>query len=137
MKMGSIDQSARIRNYIISGSFIIITILAIAFFLSMFLMMWGGFQANNTSIWSECRNGSANVFISTNEDLKNVKCVALDKEFFSDPEINIGDLPKNSEDVCRFKIAENTTEPLRFEVWYNGEVKREVCNWQQYPEYFD
>ena len=100
-------------------------------------MMWGVFKTDNTGIWSECRNGSANVFISANDDLKNVKCVALDKEFFPESEINIGDLSKNSEDVCRFKTAENITEPLRFEVWYNGEVKREVCNWQQYTEYID
>lgn len=90
------------------------------------------FGSSPVNIWSECRNDSANVFIGANENLKNVKCVALDKEFFDNQEIVIGDLSKDDEDVCRFRLSKHTLEPLRFEVWYNGKVKREVCDWQHY-----
>ncbi len=84
------------------------------------------------NVWSECEGQSANVFIGANGDLQNVKCVALDRELFAEPEIaTVGDMSKNDEDVCRFKLKGNTTEPLKFEVRYNdGKVRREVCNWQ-------
>ena len=135
MKMESNNQSAKIRNYTIAGFFIILTILATVFFLKIFLFMGSGASPINTR--SVCRNDSANVFIGANENLKNVKCVALDKKFFTESEIIIGNLVKNDEDVCRFKLAVNTTQPLRFEVWYNGKVKRDVCEWQHYPRYID
>lgn len=95
------------------------------------------FSKTPANIWSECRNDSANVFIGANDDLKNVKCIALDNEFFDNPEIVIGDLAKDDEDVCRFKLSKTTEEPLRFEVWYNGKVKREVCDWQHYTKGID
>ncbi len=95
------------------------------------------FETPSANIWSECGNDSANVFIGANKDLKNVKCVALDREFFGNPEIVISDLAKGDEDVCRFELLKNTRKPLRFEVWYNGRVKREVCEWQHYPGYID
>lgn len=115
--------------------FIILTILAVVCFLKIFVFWSSG--ATPVNIQSECRNNSAYVFIGANEDLKDVKCVALDIEYVVNPEIAIGDLSKNDEDVCRFKLSRNTTEPLRFEVWYNGEVKREVCKWQHYTRYVD
>lgn len=91
----------------------------------------GGRGGEPANIWSECREQSANVFIGANGNgLQNVRCVALDRELFAEPEIAIGDMSKNDEDVCRFKLKGNTTEPLRFEVHYNGKTKREVCNWQ-------
>lgn len=89
------------------------------------------------NIWSECRNGSAYVFIGAGEDLKGVKCAALDKEFFGDAEVIIGDLSKNDEDVCRFALKKDTSQPLRFEVSFNGKVQREVCDWQNYQSYVD
>lgn len=126
------SRSAKIRNYAIAGFFITLAIFAAAFFLNVFVL-WG-FGAAPASIWSECTNEYANVFIGANEDLKNVKCVALDREFLADSEVVLGDLSKNDEDVCRFRLSKNTTEPLRFEVRYNNSVKREVCDWQQYPQ---
>lgn len=129
------NQSAKIRNYAIAGFCLVITILAVIFFLKIFIL-WGFFETQ-VNIWSECRNDSANVFIGANENLKNVKCVALDKEFFTNSEIIIGDLSKNDEDVCRFRLSRNTTEPLRFEVWYNNKIKREVCEWQHFSTYVD
>lgn len=133
--MESNNQSAKIRNYAIAGFCIILTILTVVFFLKIFLFMGSGASSINTR--SVCRNDSANVFIGANENIRNVKCVALDKEFFTESEIVIGDLSKNDEDVCRFKFSKNTIAPLRFEVWYNGKVKREVCEWQHYPGYVD
>ncbi len=132
--MGSDNQSARIRNYAIAGFCIVLAVLAVTSFLKILSLGLGAPQINTRS---ECSNDSANVFIGANEDLKNVKCVALDKELFDISEIVIGDLSKNDEDVCRFKLSKNTTEPLRFEVQYNGKVKREVCEWQHYPRYAD
>lgn len=134
--MKSNNQSAKIRNYAIAGFCLVITILAVIFFLKIFIILLG-FGETQVNIWSECRNDSANVFIGANENLKNVKCVALDKEFFANPEIIIGDLSKNDEDVCRFRLSRNTTEPLRFEVWYNNKIKREVCEWQHFSTYID
>ncbi|MBR9678112.1 MAG: hypothetical protein GOU97_02370 [Nanoarchaeota archaeon] len=132
--MRSDNQSARIRNYAIAGFCIVLAVLAVTSFLKILSL---GLEAPQINTRSECSNDSANVFIGANEDLKNVKCVALDKEFFDISEIVIGDLSKNDEDVCRFKLSKNTTEPLRFEVQYNGKVKREVCEWQHYPRYAD
>lgn len=123
-------DSAEIRNYTIAGFFTIIIILAIIFFFKIFTLM--DFGATPTNIYSECRNNTANVFIGANENLKNVKCVSLDKEFITDSEIVIGDLSKNDEDVCRFEFFKETTQPLRFEVWYNNKVEREVCDWQNF-----
>lgn len=132
IKIGLNNQSAKIRNYAIASFCISLTILAVIFFFKIFVL-----GESSADIWSECENDSANVFIGANEDLKNVKCVALDKSYFTNKEIVIGDLSKNDEDVCRFKLSRDTTEPLRFEVWYNNEVKREVCEWQHYSTYTD
>lgn len=129
------NQSARIRNYAIAGFCIMLTLLAIAFFFGLFLI--AGFGADEANIFSECRNDSANVFIGANSNLKNVKCVALDNAFFDNPEINIGNLAKNDEDVCRFRLIKNTTDPLRFEILYDGKVRREVCSWQNYQSVID
>ncbi|KAF5412146.1 MAG: hypothetical protein C5S38_08700 [Candidatus Methanophagaceae archaeon] len=129
------NRSTKLKNYAMASFFIILTILAVVCFLKIFVLWSSGVTPVN--IQSECRNNSAYVFIGANEDLKDVKCVALDIEYVVNPEIAIGDLSKNDEDVCRFKLSRNTTEPLRFEVWYNGEVKREVCKWQHYPRYVD
>lgn len=129
------NQSAKIRDYAIAGFCLVFTILIVVFFLTIFTL-WG-FGETQVNIWSECGNGSANVFIGANENLRNVKCVALDKEFFANSEIIIGDLSKNDEDVCRFKLLRNTTEPLRFEVLYNNKLKREVCEWQHSSTYVD
>ncbi|MEA3343522.1 MAG: hypothetical protein U9Q92_05115 [archaeon] len=126
------NQSAKVRNYAIAGVCIVFTILMLGVFVKVFALQFGESPAR---IYSSCENESANVFIGANEDLKNVKCVALDKEFFVNPEIVIGDLSKNDEDVCRFELAEGVGKPLRFEVWYNGKVEREVCEWQHYPRY--
>ena len=97
------------------------------------------FEGTPARIYSKCENESANVFIGANKDLKNVKCLALDKELFINPEIIIGDLSKNSEDVCIFELTQGASKPskkpLRFEVWYNGKAEREVCEWQHYPIY--
>lgn len=135
MRTESSNQSAKIRNYAIAGFCIILTLLALALFFGIFALM--GFGATPVNIYSECTNNSANVFIGANSNLKNVKCVALDKEFFDNSEIMLGDLAKGDEDVCRFKITKNTDEPLRFEVRYNGLVKREVCSWQNYQSIID
>lgn len=127
------DHSAKIRNYTIAGFFIVLTILAIIFI----FMVFKSTGSAPVNIWSECRNESANVFIGANEELKNVQCTALDTEFIASHEIFIGDLSKNDEDVCRFKLSKNATGPLRFEVRYNNEVKREVCAWQYSAGYLD
>ena len=130
--MESDNQSAKVRNYAIAGLCIVFTVLMLGVFVKVFALQFGESSAR---IYSSCENESANVFIGANEDLKNVKCVALDKEFFVDAEIVIGDLSKNDEDVCRFELLQDVAKPLRFEVWYNGKVEREVCEWQYYPRY--
>lgn len=120
------NRSTKIRNYSIAGFFIVVSVLIVGTVFGM--IVWGFGTAAN--IWSQCGSEAANVFIGANDNLRNVKCIALDKEFFVDPEIFIGDLSKNDEDVCRFRLIKNTTEPLRFEVQYNNKVEREVCEWQ-------
>ena len=89
------------------------------------------------NIYSQCQNETANIFIGANEDLKNVKCRGLDSLFFSETEIIIGDLSTDDEDVCRFKLIKQNSEPLRFEIEYNGKIEREVCEWEHYPISFD
>jgi len=135
--MDSSDKSAKIRNYAIAGFFIIITILAGIFFLKIFTLFLGSMDANKISVWSECEGTYANVFIGANEDIKDIKCTALDTEFFTETEIFIGDLSRGSEDVCKFKLKEDTKEPLRFEVLYNGKSIREVCDWEHDIMYVD
>lgn len=88
-------------------------------------------------IWSECGTGMANVFISANDTVKNIKCIALEEELVDKKEIILNDLSKGDEDVCKFKLVKETSEPIKFEVHYNGIVKKEVCNWQSYPQYGD
>ncbi len=124
------NQSAKIRNYAIAVFCITFTILLLSSLLQMFI--FSPFGGDDVHIYSECNNDSAYVFIGAHDNLKGVKCVALDKEFVDNPEIVIEDLSKGDEDVCRFKLSKNTTDPLRFEVWYNGKVRREVCEWQNY-----
>lgn len=114
---------------------VVFVVLGVVFFSKIFLLMGSGGASINTR--AVCGNDSAYVFIGANEDLRGVKCVALDEGFFDSPEIVLGDLSLNDEDVCRFRLLRNTTEPLRFEVWYNNRVKREVCEWQHYPLYVD
>ncbi len=130
--MESENQSAKVRNYAMAGVCVVFIILMLGVFVKVFAFQFG---ESPVRIYSSCENESANVFIGANDDLKNVKCVALDKEFFVDAEIVIGDLSKNDEDVCRFELVEGVGKPLRFEVWYNGKVEREVCEWQYYPRY--
>ncbi len=134
--MESENQSAKIRNYAIAGLCIVFTILILTIFVKVFVLHFGETPAR---IYSKCENESANVFIGANEDLKNVKCLALDKELFVNPEIVIGDLSKNDEDVCIFELSQGASKPLkkplRFEVWYNDKAEREVCEWQHYPMY--
>ena len=134
--MESENQSAKVRNYAISGLCIVFTILILIFFVKVLVLQFGETPAR---IYSRCENESANVFIGANENLKNVKCLALDKELFINPEIIIGDLSKNSEDVCIFELSQDASKPLkkplRFEIWYNGIAKREVCEWEHYPMY--
>jgi len=106
--------------------------------LSCLLMVSSGcINQPPVNVWSECRNDSAYVYIGADEDVKKVKCVALDKEFFNNTEVFVGDLSKNDEDVCRFSLIRTTTQPLRFEVWYNDRVQKEVCDWQHYQTYSD
>ena len=137
MKVDSNNRSSMIRNYAVAGFFVVLAVIVVLFFLNIFALMLFGFGSSPINVRSECREGAANVFVGANQDLKNVSCVALDKEWLDQPEIVIGDLSKNDEDVCRFNVDGNTTMPLRFEVRYNGEVKREVCDWQHYSTYID
>lgn len=133
--MESSNRSARIRDYSVALLCVVFVVLGIVFFSKIFLLMGSGGTLINTR--AVCGNDSVYVFIGANEDLRDVRCVALDEGFFDSPEIVLGDLSLNDEDVCRFRLLRNTTEPLRFEVWYNNRVKREVCEWQHYPRYVD
>lgn len=121
--------STKARNYAIAGA-----CLVFAFFIGgLAIGIFTSGRADPVNVWSECEGQSANVFIGANGDLQNVRCVALDEELFAEPEIAIeGGMSKNDEEVCRFKLKGNATEPsLKFEVHYNdGKVRREVCNWQ-------
>jgi hypothetical protein len=124
------NKSAKIRNYAIAGFCIVLTVMAIGFFIVIFLSI-GGSPVN---IWSQCNNDTANVFINANKELKDVRCIALNKDLYKKSEISIGDLSKNDKDVCSFRLSDNATEPLRFEVYYNGEIRKEVCNAPQYAD---
>lgn len=123
--------SAKVRNYAIACSCAVFVFLVAG-------VVWGAFARQEpVNVWSTCTSDSADVFVgASGGDLKNVRCVALDREFFAEPEIAIGDLSRNGEDVCRFKPSEQDADaatPLRFEVLYdNGKVRREVCNWSNF-----
>ncbi len=119
--------STKVRNYAIAGVCLGFVFLAGGVALKVFAE-----PAEAASVWSQCEGDSANVFIGTSDRLNGVECIALDREFFAEPEIKIGDIQKNSEEVCRFRLSKNTTEPLRFEVRYNGRIRTEVCNWQNF-----
>jgi len=96
-------------------------------------MAFVGCVGGPLEVSSECRNNSAYVYIGANQDLKGVKCVAVDWEYINEPSVEIGDLSKDDEAVCRFTLAKETEQPLRFEVWHDGVRRREVCDWQHYP----
>ncbi|MBM3309108.1 MAG: hypothetical protein FJY77_02545 [Candidatus Altiarchaeales archaeon] len=116
-----------------------ILILLCIFLVSIILLLMfiGILETSPPSVWSECTNKSTNLYISASEDLEQVRCVALDKEFFSASEVNIGKMSEGDEDVCRFTLARETDIPLRFEIHYNGKVLKEVCDWEYYGEYLD
>jgi hypothetical protein len=80
--------------------------------------------------WASCSGDTANVYINANQDVKNVKCTALDAEFVSKKEVVIGDLKIRDNDVCSFNLLKNATQPLRFEIGYNDKTERIVCNWR-------
>ncbi len=70
--------------------------------------------------------------------MEDVRCVALDtNRIEGNTEVKLGPSAKNDEDICRFKIKQNTTEPLRFEIHYNGKIRKEVCNWQSVQPFTD
>lgn len=124
--MGS-DEWARLKKYTFFGCFWLAGILGVIFFLTIFMSsLFAAIMPIN--VWAECGDGMANIFIGANTELKEVKCVALEKELIDKKEFVVGDLVKNDEDVCKFKLLNNTEEPIRFEVHYNGITKREVCN---------
>ncbi len=136
MRNETSDGGAKVRNYAIAGFCIMLTVLALAVFSGIFFLF--GYGQTPATIFSECKNYSANLFIGANKDIKDVKCIALDREFFENPEIVLGDLSKSDEDVCRFKLSKDAAgQPLRFEVSYGGNVKREVCSWQNYHAAID
>lgn len=118
------SASTGVRDYAIAGACLVFVILMGKLAIS--------FLDNGPNVWAQCDDGttSVSVFISTDKALKNVKCVALDgREFFANPEVFIGDVPINSEDVCKFVQFRYTPGPLRFEVWYDGKAqKRELCD---------
>ncbi|MFH1126108.1 MAG: hypothetical protein V1703_03200 [Candidatus Altiarchaeota archaeon] len=94
-------------------------------------LLWNAERGSEPlDFWADCIGDTANVYINANEDVKNVKCTALDTEFFAKKEVSIGDLSKGDSDVCSFKLLQNATQPLRFELGYNDKVERIVCNWQ-------
>ena len=134
-------KSEKLRDYAIIGvcvSIMILLLLTIAFFIigiaSLLVSIWN--EDASIGVSSSCGNQTASVFIQANTNLKDVKCVALDKEFFNTSEITLGDLSRNDRDVCTFTLAKNVSRPIRFEVWYSGKVRRAVCNWNQvYPSY--
>jgi hypothetical protein len=127
--MNEENKSSKIRNYSIAGFFVLAAAVPAFLFLQFMVLGFGGTEVNT---WSECNADSANVFVGANENLENVKCVALDKEFFAEQEKVIGDMKKNDEDVCRFNLTTATLKPLRFEIQYNNTVRREVCSWQNF-----
>lgn len=123
------EKSARIRNYAIAAFFALASLFAATLFFK--IAAWS-ISDSSPNIWSSCSNSSANIFIGANSDVRGIRCIALDKDFFDVSEIAVGDLSKNDEDVCRFELSKPTDKPLRFEVRYNGKSEREVCNWQNF-----
>jgi hypothetical protein len=116
----------------------ILIFLGILFIFIVFALMFGAMlETNPPSVWSECTNKSANLYIDASEDLENVRCVALDKEFFQVNEVKIGKMSEGDEDVCRFALSKETDMPLRFEVHYNGNVLKEVCDWEDFSAFVD
>jgi hypothetical protein len=124
------EKSVRARNYAIAGFFVLIGLLVVVFVVAVgwFFMKVAESMESSPEIWSECGEESAHVFIRATEDMKAVSCVALDEGFFEKQEYSLGDLAKNDADVCKFKATQEIDEPLRFEVKYNGKVRKEVCN---------
>lgn len=124
-------DSAKLRDYSIAAFFIVATIGAIAFYFAVALMF--SHSSDSPNIWSECRSdtNSVNVFIgATTEDLKNVKCTAVENGLFANPEIFLGNLSKGDEAICKFRLARSMSEPLSFEITYNNKTRKEVCDWQ-------
>jgi hypothetical protein len=125
----------RMRDYAIivfcitcSIAALIFIILSVTFIASVLLSMSSIGRVEAVSIWSECNGDTAAIYVNANEDAKNVTCRALSNGISIENEISIGDLKKGDSDVCIFRLLENSTTPLRFEVSYNNRVVRNVCN---------
>lgn len=122
------DKGTKFRNYSIAAVCLVFAVLIIAFGSYVFANLLE-FSASG-AIWTNCNQerNLATVFITANDEAKNVKCVAMEKEFFSRSEISLGDLSRGDRDACKFKLDRNVEESLRFEIHYNGKVRKEVCN---------
>ena len=123
--MPAAKNDSRIIYYSVAGFFVILAAFLVAGF--SLALYWSNSYFQPLRLWSECGRSTANIFIEAGENLQNVKCIALDKELFSSPEIYVGELSRGSKDVCRFELKANASMPLRFEVLYNGKSQREVC----------
>jgi len=135
--MGGDDLGTKAIKYAIAAFFIILTVFIAVSVVVVIAGILGVFSEDSLTITSECRNNSAYVFISARGSPVNVKCVVLDKEYFNQTEVYVGNLSNGDEEVCIFKLDKNMADPLRFEVSYNDRVQREVCNWRNYQTFID
>lgn len=73
--------SAKVRDYAIAGSCAVLFVFLVAG------VVWSASFARQepVNVWSTCTSDSADVFVDANYDIKNVRCVALDGEFFAEP----------------------------------------------------
>ena len=131
MADGQKNKSEIIRNYAIAVFFAIAALASIAVGLTFFkLFGLESFGASGTEpLWTSCEQNDeqAAIFINANQRLEEVKCTALDADFFEETEINLCSLERSDSDVCRFTLKGNTNQPMRFEVQYNGKTRRLAC----------
>lgn len=125
----SSEKSDRIKK-IRDASIAVFFTLATIFGIYAFVMISSVFDNSSApSIRADCGNESAYVFIDNfgGADISNVKCTALDN-FFEQKEVILGSISKSSKDFCAFDVKEQATKPARFDVSYNEEKIRTVCN---------
>jgi hypothetical protein len=91
-------------------------------------------ETPDLDVQTKCQADKAYIYLGALTSVKNVKCAGLDPELYHKSELNIGNLNYEDADVCIFKLKENSSDPLRFEISFQDDkgnvyTKREVCGW--------
>jgi len=120
------DRSASVRNYALAA-LCVSAIFGVGSFTALNYVQMKDYdnnrQGSDIRAYARCEIGTwATVSIEPQkEDLRNVQCVSLNDGLFKEPIVELGDISKDSMDVCAFEAENTINVPPRFEIRYNDD----------------